>query len=1128
MFPDIKNSNPMKKITLILSLLVISLSFTKAQTALGRIWGMTYQGGDSNGGVIFNHDSLTSQDSIVYPFYTPGLSLQYSSLIQATDGNFYGMTFGGGTSGLGTIFKCSTSGMVTTLVSFTGANGSSPYGSLIQASDGNLYGMTNQGGTSGMGTIFKCTTSGTLTSLVSFTGAANGSYPYGNLVQGKDGNLYGMASTGGSSNQGIIFKCSTFGTLNVLVNFNGTNGQNPYGSLIQIANGYFYGMTYGGGSSSDGTLFKCNTTGTLTTLVNFSGTNGQNPYGSLVQASDGNFYGTTFGGGSSSDGTVFKFDSTLHTLSTLVNFAGAANGSFPYSTLIQANDGNLYGMTSGGGSSSLGTMFQCTTVGGLTTYVNFTGANGSSPQGSLVEAADNKLYGMTNSGGPAGYGIIYNCTTSGTFTNIAYIGSSSIGYNPYGGLVQCTDGNLYGMTGYGGTYGAGTIYKYNTVTGTITTIASFNGTNGQLPSGSLIQATDGNLYGMTSAGGTSNLGTIFKCTTSGTLTKLVDFTGTNGESPSGGLIQANDGNLYGMTYQGGASNQGSLFQCTTTGTLTTLVSFSGTNGRFPYGNVIQAKDGNLYGTTGNGGTSNYGTIFQCTLAGSLTTILNFTNTNGRNPKGIIQGSDGNLYGLTQTGGASSNGTIFKCTTSGTLTTLVSFAGASNGAQPYGIIMQASDGNLFGMTETGGSSNFGTVFKCTTSGTLTTLINLNGAANGKSPQYGNLIEVMSSSIVNTATCSGPTLTASVRGAISPYTYSWSTGATTSSIIGVNTAGTYSYTVTDARGIKTSASTTLPAYTTLSVTPGSGEATCAGTPTNLSASGNGGTGALTYTWMPGSLSGSSPSVNPSSTTTYSVTIKDANGCTSNGTQIVTVNPSPTVSISITGLSAMICAGDTLGMIASGASTYAWSPSSGLNATTGVHVIVSSITTTTYSVTGTAAGCTGNASQVITVNPLPTIKVTGTNIITIGSKDTLTASGGISYVWSGGSTSDTTIVTPLTNTTYSVTGKNSKGCSDTATFKVIVNPTGISSIELSNSTSLYPNPVVNTLNLLFDMQETGKNAVVEIIDLTGKELISQSTTISNGKVITIDVSMLAQGMYFAKVLTGKNTQTVKFIKR
>lgn len=191
---------------------------------------------------------------------------------------------------------------VTTLVSFTGANGSSPFAPLIQGSDGNFYGTTDGGGTQGFGTIFRITPAGALTTLYSFcvqSGCSDGELPYAGLIQSKDGNFYGTTIGGGTQSSGTIFKISLSGALTTLYSFcqlsNCTDGSLPSAALVEGADGNFYGTTAGGGADGLGTVFQVTPAGSVTTLYSFSFSDA-NPSG-LIQGTDGNFYGTTSRGG---------------------------------------------------------------------------------------------------------------------------------------------------------------------------------------------------------------------------------------------------------------------------------------------------------------------------------------------------------------------------------------------------------------------------------------------------------------------------------------------------------------------------------------------------------------------------------------------------------------------------------------------------------------------------------------------------------------------------------------------------------------------------------------------------------------------------------------------------------------
>jgi uncharacterized repeat protein (TIGR03803 family) len=355
------------------------------------------------------------------------------------------------------------------------------------------------------------------------------------------------------------------------------------------------------------------------------------------------------------------------TESVLYPFQGSptdAEGPDDGNALIQANDGNLYGVTYGGGANGTGTVFTITSAGVETVLWSFgSGTDGQNPYGRLVQAGDGNLYGTTHSGGTHNMGTVFKITPTGTESVLWSFGSGVDGRGPYGGLVQATDGNFYGTTEGGGTHGGGTVFKI-TPSGVETVLWSFgSGTDGQVPWGALIQAVDGNFYGTTGIGGARNVGTVFKITPVGVESVLWSFgNGTDGNSPYGSLLQASDGNFYGMTNNGGTNNLGAVFKVTPTGVETVLWSFgSGTDGQLPFGGgLIEGTDGNFYGLTSNGGTNNTGTVFQITPGGTERVIWSFGGgADGQDPYGsLLLGKNGFIYGLAS-GGGSGHGVVFQ-------------------------------------------------------------------------------------------------------------------------------------------------------------------------------------------------------------------------------------------------------------------------------------------------------------------------------------------------------------------------------------------------------------------------------------------------------------------------------------
>jgi uncharacterized repeat protein (TIGR03803 family) len=372
----------------------------------------------------------------------------------------------------------------------------------------------------------------------------------------------------------------------------------------------------------------------------------------------------------------------------------------------------------------------------FTTVQSFDGTDGNEPLGQLVQATNGNLYGTTFFGGAYLGGTLFSITPTGTFTTIYLFCSGgypcSDGRYPNAALVQATNGNLYGTTSNGAN-GGGTVFEI-TPSGTLTTLYSFCAqtgcTDGANPAAALVQATSGNLYGTTSAGGANGDGTVFEITPSGTLTTLYSFCSESG-CPDGlspnGLVQATNGNLYGTTFQGGANDNcpqytgcGTVFEITPTGTLTTVYSFCPksypcTDGVNPNTGLIQATNGNLYGTTSAAGAHGGGTVFRITPSGTFTTLYSFCSKSGCADgfypgAGLVQASDGNLYGTTSFGGANGYGTVFKMTLTGVLTTLYSFCPegypCSDGFGPSAALVEATNGDLYGTNSEGGANSDG--------------------------------------------------------------------------------------------------------------------------------------------------------------------------------------------------------------------------------------------------------------------------------------------------------------------------------------------------------------------------------------------------------------------------------------
>jgi uncharacterized repeat protein (TIGR03803 family) len=660
----------------------------------------------------------------------------YGNLLEGTDGSFYGTTTGGGGSNLGTVFKVTTNGILTTVASFNNTNGAAPYAGLTLGNDGNFYGTASQGGTSGAGTVFKVTTNGTLTSIASFANT-NGAAPEAALTLGPDGSFYGTTVAGGHG-YGTIFRVATDGTLAMLVSFDASNGSNPFSSLTLGADGSFYGTTSGGGNGY-GTVFKVTTNGVLSTLALFNGVDGDSSRAGLTLGADGSYYGTSLQG-SGGYGTVFKV-TTNGVLTRLAAF-NASNGFGPISALTLGEDGNFYGTTGwGGNSSGQGTIFRVTTNGVITRLLAFNGDSGLEPHAGLTLGSDGNFYGAAAAGGGGGgtggtgVGTLFKITPGGVFTKIASLGKT-VGATPEGALTVGPDGFFYGTTAVGGSNGYGMLFKA-TSSGTVTTLGSFNNLNGAYPHATLTRGKDDNLYGVTEEGGASppgytGVGTIFRLSTNGGLASLYSFfssTSLNGAYPRAPLTLGNDGNFYGTATSGGSSGFGTVFRLTPLRQFTRLASFNSTNGT-PAGGLILARDGSFYGLTSSGGTAGMGTVFRVTTNGVLTTLASFDAADGQFPQGALTlGNDGNFYGLTASRATTVRAGLFRVSPEGILTKLGLSSYFDGAGFPLPPLTLAVDGNFYGTTPGGSSDRPGTLFQVTTKGTFATMFsfaNTNGA------------------------------------------------------------------------------------------------------------------------------------------------------------------------------------------------------------------------------------------------------------------------------------------------------------------------------------------------------------------------------------------------------------------
>lgn len=703
---------------------------------------------------------------VVSEFERPGTSPMGKMVYVPSTGFYYGTTNTGGLYDLGTIFKMDQYGVKTTLLSFTGANGSvkgaNPEGGMILASDGNLYGTTSAGGGGGFGTIFKCTPAGTFTTIIEFSGSSGltrGAVP-NEILQAADGSLYGTTQAGGTHDAGTMYKCTPVlpplvTLLSTLVDFSGTTaaprGDTPVGALVSDGSGNFYGVTQVGGSGGFGTVFKVNVgilnLITFTSFFDFTGKIGTRPGDHPAAGlflSGGVLYGTTQFGGASDEGTVFKITTGNSGFTSLQQFDDT-NGAEPLGALVLGSDGALYGTTSSGGANGNGTIFSVSpsTSNSLITRHTFTDEDGDVPTAGVIVGATGDFIGTTSAGGPGGNGEVFVYGNPSYFQILTGF-STTAGWRPAGTpAFDATGNSIYQPMALGGDSGAGTLLKVDA--GTPAVVATFGDPLGEEPDGSL-RLLSGGLFGTTKSGGNANRGTIYRYQLGGSVSTVASLTSPGGSAPEGPLTLGPDGFFYGVTREGGSASKGAILKISPSGGSTTLLSFSGTTGaapgQSPHAPLALGADGNLYGVTERGGVNNLGTVFKLTLSGTHSLLKEFASSGPNFPlAGLTPGVAGVFYGSTAFGGSGGVGVIYKITDAGTFTSLAEFTGSSGalrGAYPVGELLYAFDGAIYGVAAESGANDSGTIFRVKADNSAETMFDFTGTTGsvlGGAPRGG---------------------------------------------------------------------------------------------------------------------------------------------------------------------------------------------------------------------------------------------------------------------------------------------------------------------------------------------------------------------------------------------------------
>lgn len=615
------------------------------ESSQGELLCVTSKGGKYDRGTIIKIKKDGTGFAKLFDFTgqygeTPG-----SGLIESSNGYYYGTTIKGGFYNNGIIYRISKDGtQFNRLHSFNGEDGAEP-GELFEASNGIIYGGTNSGGNFSYGIIYSISPDGSDFKIL-YRPELNDYYDgvrFGNkFTEVDDGMIFGTTMGGGTYGNGILFRLNmsdnsyekifTFG--------DNSSGSKPNSNLIAKPNGKLIGITLTGGFHKSGTIYEVDKNGeNFRTLHYFDSIEAKHPNQILALDENSNIYGSSNLGGPNNAGTIFKFDTNQNQFSIL--HSGCINGCLPTSAPILTEQGNIYGTTQRGGKFGNGIVYKISKSGEFERLIEFSGNNGAWPSSAeMLLGTDGYIYGMTSTGGTQGAGIIYRINTTTDMLELVHDFASVPygGAHPYTSLIEASDGKLYGATTYGGHNGDGNIFKIEKNGSGFSVLKDLSVESGNIPHGGLIEGSDGFLYGTASRGGTNNFGVIFRISKSGNeYKKLYDLNSVDGTGPKMPLLEIENGLLIGVTEAGGTLNRGTIFSIHKDGSNFQVIhNFSPTTGANPASPLIKLPYGEyLYGITRNSGPSQYtqGIIYRIRKDGTGYSLLH-TFDNLSNPSGL--------------------------------------------------------------------------------------------------------------------------------------------------------------------------------------------------------------------------------------------------------------------------------------------------------------------------------------------------------------------------------------------------------------------------------------------------------------------------------------------------------------
>lgn len=700
-------------------ILLICLFNSPSSFSQVQIWGVSPTGGSESSGSVFNfYDNGTGfLQKSQFTSSTDGKKPQ-SSVLLSQNGKYYGITSSGGNNNAGTIFQYDHETGFEVLHHLNPPiDGSGSKGDLIEVAPGEFIGTTQTSGHYGSGTIFKFSLNQGFSVLHHFQSSQGGAPSGGLVYDSQTNNIYGACSSGGSAGSGVVFLLNlSQNQYSVIHNFAGSSGGSyPQGGVVLASDGMLYGTTQYGGSNNQGSIFKLNPQTNAFEIIyslNSVTGDGRYPFSKLIEAEEGVLAGTCNEGGTSGNGTVFKI-STTGEFTRLRSLSASSTGGYPKAGLSLADEGLMYGVTEFGGSQGFGTIFTIDLDGTFTKVKDLQYANhGSNTIAPLTyDSNENAMIGTSSSGGANSLGSLFSLSLSNHgILKLHDFSMPKTGSKPTSIFRQ--ENTLYGITENGGTFNAGVFYKID-LAGNREVLHHFNpDEDGQNPNGNLFKDMDGSYYGTTRFGGQNNSGTIFKVSTTGNFEVLHHFA-SSAQFPYGGVIKHSNGSLYGTLSTGGMYGDGILYEVNEDGEFSTLHDFFS---YFDGGNIestlTEDEDGNLYGIASSGGDYNGGSLFKYHIDSQYLEVVHHFNPydEGGTPSGqLLLHSDGSLYGTAGENGALGGGALFKYHPDTGIEILHSFNPSTDGADSGGHLVEGETGKIYGFNTTGGEEYAGTCF-----------------------------------------------------------------------------------------------------------------------------------------------------------------------------------------------------------------------------------------------------------------------------------------------------------------------------------------------------------------------------------------------------------------------------------